>query len=105
MMFLNWRTNEELIAIVNDDTVDPHFRMNAATERIYRTSKPCTVPGCKNRAEATWATVPICLHCRDKIKIEQHNYYSKRWTAAERTVLNKIKPLIPWMHEQEVAGL
>lgn len=102
MKFLNWRTNQELLDIINDDKVDPHFRMNAAVERIYRTTKPCKVPGCDNRADTTWATLPICLQCRDRIKIEQHNYYSHRCTAAERTVLNKLKPLIPWMHD--VAG-
>jgi hypothetical protein len=102
--FLNWRTNEELLQIINTDSIAPEFRMKAAIERIKRVNKPCLVPGCKNHAGTTWATVPVCAGCKDRLKLEQQDYYLERMNAAERTLLNQIKPLFPWKDDAEAAG-
>lgn len=56
----------------------------------------CKVKECTNKANETWALVPICEEHKHKIIIEQRRYYTKYIGAEERTTLNAINHLIPW---------
>lgn len=56
----------------------------------------CKVKECVNKADVTWALVPVCEAHKQKIIEEQRRYYSKRINEGDRTTLNTIKHLIPW---------
>lgn len=63
----------------------------------------CTMPGCTNRAEATFALIPLCEDHHEIIRHETDRYYNNHPCAAEkylRPQYRKIDSLIPWSRKR-----
>lgn len=63
----------------------------------------CTMPGCKDRADTTFALLPLCQMHNDSVLHEALDYYSKHPNAGEkhlRPLYRKIDSLIPWSRKR-----
>lgn len=55
----------------------------------------CSVPSCSLDATTTWATVPVCGHCRGIIMQEQLEYYAGKLQEYERSRYIRIRHMTP----------
>lgn len=63
----------------------------------------CTMPGCTERAETTFALLPLCQLHNESIVHETLDYYRKNPNAGEknlRPIYRKIDALIPWSRKR-----
>lgn len=63
----------------------------------------CTMPECKDRADSTFALIPICEMHKESIMLEALDYYGKHPNSAEknlRPLYRKIDSLIPWSRKR-----
>lgn len=100
MNFLNWRTDAELLQIINDESLDYDIRIMAQEERMRRQWPSCKIPGCKRFGIHTWATIPVCETCKQTLTIEQLNYYAEKIPPEDRTLIYLIVPYMPWRREE-----
>ena len=100
MNFLNWRTDEQLLGIINNESLDYDIRIKAQEERMRRRWPSCKIPGCKRFAQQTWATIPVCQYCKETLTTEQLDYYAEKLLPEDRTLIYSIAPYMPWRHEE-----
>ncbi|OMF35231.1 hypothetical protein BK133_10995 [Paenibacillus sp. FSL H8-0548] len=63
----------------------------------------CKMPGCTDRATATFAQVPLCELHHDEIWVETRHYYTKHQQGADRDTrpqYRKIDSLIHWSRKR-----
>lgn len=63
----------------------------------------CRMPGCTDRAETTFALIPICDFHYEIIHDETMNYYTKHSQVPDkyaRPQYRKIDALIPWSRKR-----